>query len=60
MFVGVSRAVRWACLSTLEAKMIPPVAEIVNQQVLDYVEVQRVTGGAPSGSVAEDEDELPY
>lgn len=60
MFVGVSRAVRWACLSTLEAKMIPPVAEIVSHQVLDYVEVQRVVGGPTDGSVADDEGELPY
>jgi len=60
MFVGVSRAVRWACLSTLAEKMVPPVSGIINGDMLDYVEVKRITASAQGTAVAPDDDELPF
>jgi len=60
MFVGVSRAVRWACLSTLAEKMVPPVADIVNGGMLDYVEVKHVTAAAGDTARPPESDELPF
>lgn len=60
MFVGVSRAVRWVCLSTIEERMIPPVASIVNGDKPDYVEVKRITVSSPNSDQDMEDDELPY
>ena len=60
MFVGVSRAVRWVCLSTLAEKMVPPVADIVNGGMLDYVEVKRVTAATVDTTPPPEDDELPF
>ena len=61
MFVGVSRAVKWVCLSTSEGRMIPLVQKIADGPVVDYVDVQRVSATVSDQADAdEDEDELPY
>lgn len=62
MFVGVSRAVKWVCLSTSEGRMIPVVQKIVDSPAVEYVVVQRATA-KPSGELdqsTDDEEELPY
>lgn len=60
IFVGVSRAVRWACLSTLSEKMIPPIAAITHGDALDYVEVQRIGATTEVTDLSPDDDELPF
>jgi hypothetical protein len=60
IFVGVSRAVRWACLSTLSEKMVPSIAAIVNGDALDYVEVQRIGATAGATDLSSEDDELPF
>jgi hypothetical protein len=60
MFVGVSRAVRWACLSTLSERMIPPVAAIMDGNVLDYVEVNRITVPTQEPALPPEDEELPF
>ncbi|MFM7013211.1 MAG: hypothetical protein ACKO0Z_28410 [Betaproteobacteria bacterium] len=60
MFVGVSRAARWACLSTHAERMIPPVAAIVNGEVPEYMEVQRIEATTEAASSPPEDDELPF
>ncbi len=63
MFVGVSRATRWVCLSTLEGRMIAPLQDIVSEVGQAYVEIQQISGSTAAGSVDDDnesEEELPY
>ena len=60
MFVGVSRAMRWACLSTLAERMIPPVAAIVDGDVPEYMEVQHVGASSGTTNSNEDDEELPF
>lgn len=63
MFVGISRAVRWACLSTLEGRIIPPVKEILSLGELNYVEVQKISTDPASGQSDNEEDvdeDLPF
>lgn len=62
MFVGVSRAVKWVCLSTSEGRMIPLVQRIADEPAVDYVDVQRIGTAASGQADADDdgEDELPY
>lgn len=63
MFVGVSRATRWACLSTLDGRMIAPLQSMVAGGTQDYIEVQRIDGAPDSEPISgeeEPDDELPY
>jgi len=63
MFVGVSRAIRWACLSTLDGRMISPIHEIVTGGTNEYVEVQKMEK-AETGEVVtvefDPDEELPF
>lgn len=64
MFVGVSRAVKWVCLSTTEGRMIPLVQQIADGPVVDYVEVQRFSEKSVDQRDSDDDeteiDELPF
>ena len=40
--------------------MVPPVSGIINGDMLDYVEVKRITASAQGTAVAPDDDELPF
>lgn len=60
MFVGVSRAVKWACLSTLSERMVPPIAAIVSGNALDYVEIKRITATTQLTASQSEEDDLPF
>lgn len=62
MFVGVSRAVKWVCLSTSEGRMIPLVQKIAEGPVVDYIEVQRGSAATSNQADPDDEaeDELPF
>jgi superfamily I DNA/RNA helicase len=63
LFVGVSRATCWACLSTLEGRMIAPLQGIVSKGGQDYVEIQQLSSDTATGHADDDdepEEELPY
>ena len=64
MFVGASRAVKWACLSTTEGRMIPLVQQIADGPAVDYVEVQKFTetstGKSDPDTIEVNIDELPF
>jgi len=62
MFVGVSRAVKWVCLSTREGVMIPPIQQIAQMELLDYVDVRRWEGSKIESLDLDpdEEDPLPF
>lgn len=62
MFVGVSRAVKWVCLSTREDAMIPLIKQISQMQLLDYVDVRRREGSNLESLDLDpdEEDALPF
>ena len=62
MFVGISRAVKWVCLSTIDDRMIPLVQQLANGPPVDYVDVQRFSSVAanPADQIADPEDDLPF
>jgi len=64
MFVGVSRAVKWVCLSTSEGRMIALVQQVADGPAVDYVEVQRFADKTVEQDEPDDDDseidELPF